>query len=72
MQPTAHPATHAHPEFAPLNNYLASIESQFPHDLFQATEHRSSKISCRDPPTGDEKGKSRDTARGSGAADGTQ
>jgi ATP-dependent exoDNAse (exonuclease V) beta subunit len=44
MQPTTHPATHAHNEFAPLRNYLASLETQFPHNLFQATEHRSSKF----------------------------
>lgn len=42
MQATTHPATHAHSEFKPLKNYLADIESQFPHNLFQATERRSS------------------------------
>ncbi len=29
---------------APLKGYLASIESHFPHHLFQATQHRSSKF----------------------------
>jgi ATP-dependent exoDNAse (exonuclease V) beta subunit len=43
-QPGAHPGTHANNEFAPLSTYLASVETQFPHDLFQATEHRSSKF----------------------------
>jgi hypothetical protein len=44
IPPTTYPATHAHNEFAPLRNYLASIESQFPYNLFQATEHRSSSF----------------------------
>jgi transposase-like protein len=44
MQTTAHQATHAHSEFKPLTDYLASVESQFPHALFQATGHRSSKF----------------------------
>jgi hypothetical protein len=43
-QPTTHPATGAHKEFVPLTNYLASVETHFPHNLFQATEHRSSKF----------------------------
>jgi hypothetical protein len=44
MQQTSRPAAHSHSEFKPLTDYLASVESQFPHDLFQATGHRSSKF----------------------------
>ena len=44
MQPTTPPAANPHSEFKPLGNYLAGIESQFPHDLFQAAGHRSSKF----------------------------
>jgi hypothetical protein len=46
MQPTTHRATHAHSEFKPLQSYLADIDiaSKFPHSLFQATGHRSSKF----------------------------
>ena len=39
----------AHSEFKPLTDYLVSIESQFPHGLFQATEHRSSKFPAEIP-----------------------
>jgi ATP-dependent exoDNAse (exonuclease V) beta subunit len=43
-QPAPQPATHANLDFSLLKTYLASIETQFPHNLFQATEHRSSKF----------------------------
>jgi transposase-like protein len=43
-QPTPQPDTQANLDFSVLKKYLASIEPQFPHDLFQATEHRSSKF----------------------------
>ncbi len=41
---TPQPATYPGSEFSPLKTYLESIETHFPHDLFQATEHRSSKF----------------------------
>ena len=41
---TPQPATHPGSEFSPLKRYLESIETHFPHDLFQATGHRSSKF----------------------------
>ena len=34
----------AHREFAPLKKYLADLERNFPNQLFQSTEHRSSKF----------------------------
>ena len=43
-QPTPQPDTHANLEFSFLKKYLASIETQFPHDLFQASGHRSSRF----------------------------
>jgi ATP-dependent exoDNAse (exonuclease V) beta subunit len=43
-QPAPQPHTHANLDFSSLKKYLASIEIQFPHNLFQATEHRSSKF----------------------------
>ena len=35
---------HNRTEITPLKQYLASIETHFPHRLFQATGHRSSKF----------------------------
>ncbi len=43
---TPQPATRPGSEFSPLKTYLESIETRFPHDLFQATGHRSSKFSA--------------------------
>jgi ribosomal protein L37AE/L43A len=43
-QPTGQPAAHNFADIASLKKYLASIETHFPHHLFQATEHRSSKF----------------------------
>jgi hypothetical protein len=37
-------AAHTNTNYEPLGTYLSTIETQFPHDLFQATEHRSSKF----------------------------
>jgi transposase-like protein len=34
----------AYHAFAPLKDYLAQLEVNFPHELFQKTEHRSSKF----------------------------
>jgi ATP-dependent exoDNAse (exonuclease V) beta subunit len=36
------PTTHQH--FAPLKDYLTTVGQDFPHKLFQSTEHRSSKF----------------------------
>src|SRR5712692_11701426 len=36
------PAAHQH--FAPLKDYLTTVGQDFPHKLFQSTEHRSSKF----------------------------
>jgi ATP-dependent exoDNAse (exonuclease V) beta subunit len=44
IKPTSNSATHSDLEFAPLRTYLSSIETHFPHHLFQATGHRSSKF----------------------------
>jgi len=38
------PATGSSIDFTDLKEYLASIETHFPHDLFQANGHRSSKF----------------------------
>jgi ATP-dependent exoDNAse (exonuclease V) beta subunit len=43
-QPTALPAAHNSGDIASLKEYLASIETHFPHHFFHATEHRSSKF----------------------------
>lgn len=43
-KPTPHPDTHANLDFSFLKKYLDSIETHFPHDLFQAATHRSSKF----------------------------
>jgi len=41
----------AHRHFSPLKDYLVTVEKHFPHHLFQATEHRSSKFPANvDPP----------------------
>jgi hypothetical protein len=32
-----------------ITNYLASVETHFPHNLFQATEHRSFKFPASSP-----------------------
>jgi hypothetical protein len=36
--------TPVHRTFEPLRTYLAELEHNFPHQLFQSTEHRSSKF----------------------------
>jgi len=43
-QSTPLPAAHNSGDIASLKEYLASIETHFPHHLFQATGHRSSKF----------------------------
>jgi ribosomal protein L37AE/L43A len=43
-QPTAQSAAHNCGDITSLKENLASIESHFPHHLFQATGHRSSKF----------------------------
>ena len=43
-QPNTHPAPGSRIDFTCLKEYLASIETHFPHQLFQATGHRSSKF----------------------------
>ena len=43
-QPTGQSAAHERAEIASIKKYLASIETQFPHHLFQETDHRSSKF----------------------------
>ena len=37
-------ATLAHRHLVPVSDYLQNVDSYFPHQLFQATEHRSSKF----------------------------
>jgi ribosomal protein L37AE/L43A len=37
----------AHRAFAPVMAYLAQLEHHFPHQLFQTTEHRSSKFPAK-------------------------
>jgi ribosomal protein L37AE/L43A len=43
-QPAGQSAAHNSGDIASLEGYLASIETHFPHHLFQATGHRSSKF----------------------------
>ncbi len=43
-QPIPHLGTIANNEFSSLKSYLANVETHFPHQLFQTTEHRSSKF----------------------------
>jgi PD-(D/E)XK nuclease superfamily len=43
-QPDPHPVTDSRIAFTCLEEYLASIEAHFPHQLFQETGHRSSKF----------------------------
>jgi len=46
-QPNTQPATGSSIDFTGLKEYLASIETHFPHQLFQETGHRSSNFPAK-------------------------